>query len=499
MDELYIKRTTPETSVPEKSPRKPYAADGRDRLLLPLTWAIGFLGAALLGSRSFPGLGITLLTLAWYAVLIWYRGREGLPDRTNRLLLAAVFLLSLTFSLYSNRWLWGWNLVFLLILTAVQMFQLPGQGSYPWTSPLMLAERFCLLLGGLFGHLPAAWDTVRSYKGDRRILTVLAGLLLSFPFFTLALLLLTDGDLFFAQVVEDLTVTMVLLLGSSVLRLLVGLGLVPFLFGLLYTIRHPKKREMKEVTAPRADALLPCVVLGVMDLLYATFIAVQFTVLFGGPAYLERISGLSYAEYARSGFFQLVFVAVLNLTLTLSALQIAKREGGTWKFLRILAAVLIVMSAVILASAAYRMSLYVSVYGLSFKRFLTCWGMAMLTLFFVIAFLKVWKKDFCCFKYLFAAAISGWLILNFCNVDRLVAKYNMSIYQQDQVAVIDLEYLVCDLSYDTLVELEALPENTVVRQDLVLAEMLRERRQHAAVAASDWRTWSVSAAWAAKR
>ena len=80
-----------------------------------------------------------------------------------------------------------------------------------------------------------------------------------------------------------------------------------------------------------------------------------------------------------------------------------------------------------------------------------------------------------------------------------MAKYNMSIYQQDQVAVIDLEYLVCDLSYDALVELEALPENTVVRQDLVLAEMLRERRQHAAVVASDWRTWSVSAAWAAKR
>lgn len=495
MDELQTKRTTPETSLPEKPPRKPYEADGKDRLLLLLTWAIGFLAAALLGSRGLPGLGITLLTLAWYVLLLWYRGREGLPDRTSRFLLAAVLLLSLTFSLYSNRWLRGWNLVFLAVLSGVQMLQWSGQGSHPWTSPLMLPERLCLLLGGLFGHLPAAWDTARSYRGDRRVLTVLAGLLLAFPLFTVALLLLTDGDQFFAQVVEDLTVTLVLLFGSSVLRLVLGLVLVPFLFGLLYTLRHPKKREAKEVVAPQTDPLLSCVVLGVMDLLYIFFIAVQSAALFGGPAYLERVSGLSYAEYARSGFFQLVFVAALNLTLTLASLQLARREGKSWRTLQLLSTLLTVMSGVILGSAAYRMSLYVSVYGLSFKRFLTYWGMAMLLLFFAVALLKVWKGDFCCFRHLFVIAIAGWLLLNFCNVDRLVASYNLSLYRRDQTAVIDLEYLACGLSYDALLELEGLTEEA--GQNFPLEETLRDRYQQARWDAADWRTWSLSAARAA--
>lgn len=498
MDELVAKRITPESPAPAIKPRKVYETDGKDRVLLILTWALGFLGASLLGSRGLPGLGITVLTAAWYGVLFWYRGKGGLRSWTDRFLLAAVLLLSLTFSLYSNLWLRGWNIVFLLVLTAVQIFQWPGQGNYPWTSPVMLLERFCLLLGGLFGHLPASWDTVKSYKGDRRVLTVLVGLLLTFPLFTAALLLLTDADQYFAQVVEDLTVALVLLFGSSVLRLLLGLLAIPFLFGLLYVLRHPEKREAKAVANPKVDTLLPCVVLIVMDLLYIFFIVVQFTVLFGGPSYLGQVSGLSYAEYARSGFFQLVFVAILNLSLTLTALQIARREEDAWKFLKILATGLIVMSAVILASAAYRMGLYVSVYGLSFKRFLTYWGMAMLMLFFMISLLKVWKEDFCCFKYLFTVTISGWLILNFCNADRLVAKYNVSIYQQDQMAVIDFEYLAYHLSYDALEELEALPENTVTKQGLVLADTLRERQQQAAGAASDWRTWSVSAARGAK-
>ena len=497
MDELYIKRTTPETSVPEKSPRKPYEADGRDRLLLPLTWALGTLGAALLGGRGLPGLGVTLLTVAWYALLFWYRGRESRQDRAGRFMLAAVLLLSLTFSLYSNQWLRGWNLVFLAVLSGVQMVQWSGQGSRPWTSPLMLLERLGLLLCGLFGKLPAAYDTARSYTGDRRVLNVLAGLLLAFPLFTVALLLLTDGDRYFAQVVEDLTVSMILLFGGSVLRLALGLAAAPFLFGLLYTLRHTQKGERKETAAPKVDALPSCVVLGVMDLLYIFFIMVQFAALFGGPAYLERVSGLSYAEYARSGFFQLVFVAALNLTLTLAVLQLARREGGAWRALRVLATLLTVMSGVILGSAAYRMSLYVSVYGLSFKRFLTYWGMVILLLFFLVALLKIWKRDFSCFRYLFVIAVSGWLLLNFCNVDRLVARYNTALYLRDQTAVIDLDYLAWDLSYDALVVLEDLPQAAVEQTWLPFRHVLAERRAQAMGEAADWRTWSLSAALAA--
>ena len=154
------------------------------------------------------------------------------------------------------------------------------------------------------------------------------------------------------------------------------------------------------------------------------------------------------------------------------------------------------MSGVILCSAAYRMTLYVSVYGLSFKRFLTYWGMVMLGIFLGLALYKVWRRDFSYFRVLFTVSVAGWLVLNFCNVDRLVARYNVALYQREQTAVIDLEYLVHGLSYDALPEVESLLEER--GGDPYLEKAICERREQAAWAASDWRGWSVSAYLSAK-
>ena len=61
------------------------------------------------------------------------------------------------------------------------------------------------------------------------------------------------------------------------------------------------------------------IVLAVVDLLFLAFVAVQFRYLFGGDELVRAITGMSYAEYARRGFFELVTVAALSLPLLLLA------------------------------------------------------------------------------------------------------------------------------------------------------------------------------------
>ena len=63
------------------------------------------------------------------------------------------------------------------------------------------------------------------------------------------------------------------------------------------------------------------VALGVLDLLFLTFVAVQFRHLFGD-------TDLSHAEYAREGFFQLVAVASLSLPILLFADHAARPSGS---------------------------------------------------------------------------------------------------------------------------------------------------------------------------
>ena len=54
-------------------------------------------------------------------------------------------------------------------------------------------------------------------------------------------------------------------------------------------------------------------VLSLLDLLFAAFVAVQFRYFFGGKANIPNGRGFEYAEYARHGFFELVWVSVLVL------------------------------------------------------------------------------------------------------------------------------------------------------------------------------------------
>ncbi len=499
------KHLTPQFGAPQDScapkakEKRIYEADSRDWTMLFLTWGVGTLFAALILGPGMPGLGITLGVMAWYGALFLYRGKRGTGNRASVFLMLAVMALALTFSIWSNVWLRRWNLIFLLGLMAVQMIEWFELGNRSWVQPTMLLERGYLVLQGLLGNLPASVMAVGviGKPCGKRGRVVALGVALTLPLAAVAVILLLQADGYFAFVVERLMNELGRIFGDAVVRLLLGLLMVPALFGLCYSLRYGKRKgETVNSLSFNLDSLAPAMVLGVMDLLYGFFLAVQSAALFGGPAYLERVAGLSYAEYARSGFFQLVFVAILNLAVILAALQFSRTEGGAWKAVRFLSTAMIAMSGAILFSAAYRMTLYVQVYGLSFKRFLTYWGMVMLGIFFLAAALKIWKKGFSFFKVLFTASIVGWLALNACNVDRIVATYNVGLYQRQEIAAIDLKYVVNELSYDALDTLEGVSFERPIQND-IMAGAIRVRRTQAAKEISHWQTWCLSAYLAA--
>ena len=55
-----------------------------------------------------------------------------------------------------------------------------------------------------------------------------------------------------------------------------------------------------------------CVVLGLLDLLFLAFVAVQVGYFFGGSAHVHGITGLTFSEYARHGFWELLAAAALQ-------------------------------------------------------------------------------------------------------------------------------------------------------------------------------------------
>ncbi|MFJ6195356.1 DUF4153 domain-containing protein [Micromonospora sp. NPDC092111] len=106
-----------------------------------------------------------------------------------------------------------------------------------------------------------------------------------------------------------------------------------------------------------------------LTVLFVGFVAVQFTVLFGGQRHVLRTAGLSYAEYARSGFWQLVVVTLLTLAVLGGVSRWARRETPAERtLLRILLGLLSALSVVIVISALSRLYTYQKVYSFTGER-----------------------------------------------------------------------------------------------------------------------------------
>ncbi len=490
-----------EPPKPKAVPVKVYEADGKDRFALFLAWALGALAACVLLAPTLrlPGLGVAVGVCAWYAVLLWYKGLSGFATARNLLLFAATIALAACFALFSDQWLRQVNALGLAGLMIVQLLEWSGEGRRSWYLPTMLLERTWLFFRGLFGRLPACGAAAKSLCSGRsrnRFLLILAGLGVTVPIAMVVVPLLLSADEYFAFLSRRVLNSLIAALGETAVYLFLGLLAAPFLFSLLYALRRPQPLpEQKTQAVPQVDPVVAAVALLSMDLLYALFLAVQFTVLFGGAEYLAGASGVTYAQYARSGFFQLVAVAGINLSLILSALQFTRREGRLWRGVEILCTAMVCMSGAFLVSAAYRMSLYVGAYGLSFKRLLTYWGMGMLAVLFAAALVKIWRPRFRFFPVALVASVAGWLLLNYANPDYLVARYNVDLYLRRDNAVMNFDYLVLDLSYDALGPLEDLPGDLPSGvAEYTLDELVAQRQAQGREDAADWRTWSLSAA-----
>ncbi|CAA9507672.1 MAG: hypothetical protein AVDCRST_MAG85-2140 [uncultured Solirubrobacteraceae bacterium] len=109
------------------------------------------------------------------------------------------------------------------------------------------------------------------------------------------------------------------------------------------------------------------VALVALDVLVAAFVGVQLAVLFGDNRHVLETAGLTYSEYARQGFGQLLVAAALTLADAGAALRYSPpgRRAG----IRLALGVLSALTLVVLASALHRLGLYEDAYGATRQRF----------------------------------------------------------------------------------------------------------------------------------
>jgi hypothetical protein len=225
------------------------------------------------------------------------------------------------------------------------------------------------------------------------------------------------------------------------------------------------------------------VALGLLNLLFAAFVAVQLRYLFGTAQTVEATPGLTYATYARRGFFELVIVALLVLPILLTGDRLHTVEKSKRVF-RIQSLILVGLVFCIMASAMHRMRLYQFAYGLTELRFYVSAFMIFLAIIFVLfcfTVLRGWGGLFPMGTV--GLGFAAIFVLHAINPDQWIASANLANARAGRkFDPLYFKHLSADAVPSVLANANAL---NILDREAVLSHH-RTRLE----LADDWRSWN---------
>ncbi|MFE9653091.1 DUF4153 domain-containing protein [Micromonospora sp. NPDC006431] len=428
----------------------PKPATGR---AVPLAVLAGALGTAFFVPLSRVGIGWFLgwLTLTVGVLLAVRRRTAGLP-RTERLIRggwAAAALVLLAVLAFRNAW---WLVTFCVL------------GALGCATLAIVGGR--LVRSILFGLLAAPFAAFRGLPWVRRHITAspdagkvrkVAGSLIATVLVLLVFgSLLASADAAFSELIgATVPNTDVGAMFRGIFLAVVG-GLIAV--AAVYTLAAPPDLSTVDKPSNRRLGLLEWApAIGALTLLFVGFVVVQFTVLFGGQRHVQKVAGLSYSEYARSGFWQLLFVTLLTLAVLGGVSRWASRERPAERTaLRVLLGLLSVLSVVIVVSALSRMWAYQKVYSFTGERiFVMAFELLLGAVFLMILAAGVRWQGRWIPGTTVALAVAMLLGLAVLNPEDYAARRNILRYEQ--TGKIDAWYLRA-LSADATPALAKLPD-----------------------------------------
>lgn len=330
------------------------------------------------------------------------------------------------------------------------------------------------------------WRAMPRAGRFRQARAVLAGILIAVPLLAIFAALFASADQVFANVLQNMLAfdsvsivqhTFFICFWGALTAGLLRWGLIG------RPVAGPKLEYLPASATPFAVAL------GLLDALFLLFVVVQLRYFFGGAALVEQTGGLTYAEYARSGFFELVTASALVLPVLLGADFLTR--GGTApqiRTVRQLTGLLLVLLAFVMASALGRMRLYVAAYGLSATRLYATAFMVFLVAVFAWFAWTVLRGSRA--RFAFGALMQGLAVLaglHVLNPDAYIVRTNLN--RPDTVIPFDARY-AASLGADAVPALlDAMPHLDLNDRCVIAATLLRRWAEPA-----DWRTWNWSRA-----
>ncbi len=270
------------------------------------------------------------------------------------------------------------------------------------------------------------------------------GLLCALPvLFVVVPLLISSDDAFKGMMSSIFSNTF-----TFFLKTIFGVSICPFFISYGLSLKAGRVAKIKEGNFKGIENTYLISFLSAISACYLLYLFSQLAYFFSAFKGFLPDGEITYAQYARKGFFEMCVIAVINLLIVFLALFLAKKENG--KVCHTIKAILTFISVftlIIIATAISKMVLYIGTYGMTVLRVTTSAFMLFLSIVFISVILRIYIKKINIIKTALITAGSIILILGTANVNHVCARYNYESYKTQRLDIIDIQGLY-ELGYE---------------------------------------------------
>ena len=274
------------------------------------------------------------------------------------------------------------NIIVLPILISIYLFSLINK-NYKMALvniPLM----FKIFPRYLFRNLKFLKIKTNREKTNK-ILNAVFGIIVGIVFSIVILLLLMSADDYFNKFVSKAFIS----INFDFSKIMQFVIFFIIIFSIGVNLIRNRYIVMKENKTRKIDHTIIISMLSVINLVFVLFLISEISKLCGN--FLQIPKGYIYSSYAREGFFQLLFVTIINFSIILYLIyktNVIKEN----KIIRNLVLILIAFSVLLIFNSYYRMFLYIGKFGFTNLRLQVILFLFMELILFGIIIKKIINK-----------------------------------------------------------------------------------------------------------
>ena len=404
-------------------------------LLLALWHVVLFFGHSL-------GISVILFMVPLIAFIYYFLSKNNKIKNWHGLLLSVpIIILSLHYLLFNNNTFNVLNYIVILFLLLL-MYVLTVKPTYNFKEILFDFAKFVykpfIYIGEFYKeHLKKFFRGIKISDNGKRLIKTL---LIILPIVIVVLLLLSNADPNFKNlfkiVIDFITDILKFEFIDKLLGKIFMFIVMIFVIGTstMYLVKDYGKESYKVKERKNKDIYTIKVLVTVLNIIYIIFDIIQIKSLF----IHSSSSYINYASYARSGFFELMVVSLINMTIILISKNYKTDKKNT-KYMNIMSILMLFLTLIIIVSSFIRMHLYEVAYGYTVLRLLVDVVLITEVLLMIPTVMYIINSEFNISKAFLIIIICVYCCVNYINIDCFIANKNINRYNNG--SKLDIEYL----------------------------------------------------------